>query len=66
VLRWHPDDGLSTFAEDVRGTVLAAPTNIAFVGERLETAIVPNIGRWHLTAIPLPVSGVPPSYPDMP
>ena len=36
VLRWHPDEGLSTFAEDVRGTVLAAPTNIAFVGEHLD------------------------------
>jgi sugar lactone lactonase YvrE len=66
VLRWHPDEGLSTFAEDVRGTVLAAPTNIAFVGERLDTAIVPNIGRWHLTRIPLPWSGVPPRYPDIP
>ena len=66
VLRWHPDDGLSTFAEDVRGTVLAAPTNIAFVGERLDVAIVPNIGRWHLTRIPLPWSGIPPRYPDVP
>ena len=66
VLRWHPDEGLSTFAEDVRGTVLAAPTNIAFVGENLDLAIVPNIGRWHLTAIPLPASGVPPELPRHP
>jgi gluconolactonase len=66
VLRWHPDDGLSTYVEDVRGTVLAAPTNIAFVGDHLEFAVVPNIGRWHLTRIPLPARGIPPFYPDIP
>lgn len=66
VLRWHPDEGLSTYAEDVRGTVLAAPTNITFVGDRLETAIVPNIGRWHLTRIPLPSPGIAPNYPELP
>ena len=52
VLRWHPEDGLETLAEDVRGTILAAPTNIAFVGDGLEVAVVPNIGRWHLTTDP--------------
>ena len=66
VLRCHPAEGISPFAEDVRGTVLAAPTNIAFVGDRFEAAVVPNIGRWHLTRIPLPASGVPPSYPELP
>ena len=66
VLRWHPEDGLATLAEDVRGTILAAPTNIAFVGDRLQDAIVPNIGRWHLTRIPLPSGGIPPFYPDVP
>ena len=66
VLRWHPEDGLATLAEDVRGTILAAPTNIAFVGDGLQAAIVPNIGRWHLTRIPLSASGVSPFYPRVP
>lgn len=66
VLRWHPDDGLQTLAEDVRGTVLAAPTNIAFAGDDLREALVPNIGRWHVTRIPLSAPGVPPFYPDVP
>lgn len=66
VLRWHPEDGLETLAEDVRGTILAAPTNIAFVGDGLEVAVVPNIGRWHLTRIPLAASGVAPFYPRVP
>jgi gluconolactonase len=63
VYRWHPDEGLSVVAEDPRGTVLAAPTNIAFAGERSDIVVVPNIGRWHLTRIPIGVAGTPLNYP---
>lgn len=62
VYRWHPDDGLSVVAEDPRGTVLAAPTNIVFVGTDI---VVPNIGRWHVTRIPVGVRGVPLFYPSL-
>jgi sugar lactone lactonase YvrE len=64
VLRWRADTGLETVAEDPEGTVLAAPTNCAFVGPALETVAVPNIGRWHVTRFRVPgLSGVPLSYP---
>jgi gluconolactonase len=64
ILRWHPDDGLSVFAHDERGTTLAAPTNIVFTGERLDVMVVPNLGRWHLTRIPAGIEGVPLNYPS--
>ena len=32
IFRWHPADGLTVFAEDPRGTVLSAPTNVVFTG----------------------------------
>ena len=63
VYRWHPQDGLSILAADPRGTVLAAPTNVAFSGPDLETLVVPNLGRWHLTRGRLGVAGVPLNYP---
>jgi hypothetical protein len=63
VYRWHPQDGLSILAADPRGTVLAAPTNVAFSGPDLETLVVPNLGRWHLTRGQLGIAGVPLNYP---
>lgn len=63
VYRWHPADGLSVVAEDPRGTVLAAPTNVVFAGPDLDWMVVPNLGRWHVTRIPAGVRGVPLNYP---
>ena len=63
IYRWHPKDGLSILAADPRGTMIAAPTNVAFVGPGLETLVVPNLGRWHLTRGRFGVAGVPLNYP---
>jgi gluconolactonase len=63
VYRWHRDDGLSVLAEDPRGTALAAPTNIVFTGANHDEILVPNIGRWHVTRIPVGVRGIPLHYP---
>lgn len=63
VYRWHPDEGLSVVAEDPRGTVLAAPTNIVFTGANRDVILVPNIGRWHVTRIPVGVPGIPLFFP---
>jgi gluconolactonase len=63
VYRWHPDEGLSLVAEDPRGTVLAAPTNIVFTGENRDVMLVPNIGRWHITRFPAGARGIPLEYP---
>jgi gluconolactonase len=63
IYRWHPKEGLSVLAADPRGTVLAAPTNVVFTGPKLETLVVPNLGRWHLTRGRFGISGVPLNYP---
>jgi gluconolactonase len=63
IYRWHPAEGLGVLAADPRGTMIAAPTNVAFAGPGLETLVVPNLGRWHLTRGRLGVAGVPLNYP---
>lgn len=53
-----------TLAEDSKGTALAAPTNVAFIGKNLERIIVPNIGRWHVTEFQVAdLYGIPLNYP---
>ena len=37
-------------ADDPEGTLLAAPANCAWIGERRERFVCANLGRWHLTA----------------
>jgi len=63
IYHWHPEGGLRVLAADPRGTVIAAPTNVAFTGKGLETLVVPNLGRWHLSRGRLGVAGVPLNYP---
>jgi gluconolactonase len=65
IYRWRTDLGLELIGEDPEGTVLAAPTNCAFVGPDLATVAVPNIGRWHVTRFRVPgLVGVPLFYPS--
>jgi gluconolactonase len=64
IYRWHPEQGLQELAGDLEGTAIAAPTNVVFVGEGLDTMVVPNLGRWHLTAFRhAGLAGVPLHYP---
>jgi gluconolactonase len=64
IYRWHPKAGLEDVAQDPEGTVLAAPTNCAFVGPDLATVMVPNLGRWHVTRFSIPgIVGVPLNHP---
>jgi gluconolactonase len=63
IFRWSEADGLRTFAEDPRGTVLAAPTNVVFAGPMRDQIVVPNLGRWHLTRMPAGVTGASLHYP---
>jgi gluconolactonase len=63
IYRACPDGRLEVLAEDPEGTVLAAPTNVGFAGERLDQWVVPNLGRWHLTR-GSGVSGSPLFYPS--
>ena len=65
IYRWSASGGLQTFAEDPRGVVLAAPTNIVLTGPGRDQLVVPNIGRWHLTRMPAGVAGEPLHYPTV-
>lgn len=54
-----------TLAEDEKGTALSAPTNVAFIGPNLDTMIVPNLGRWHITQFQYKdIKGIPLNYPS--
>jgi gluconolactonase len=58
---YHLDAGgdARVVAQDPQGTLLGAPTNVAFAGAELDVAVVANLGRWHLTALELGLRGVP-------
>jgi gluconolactonase len=65
VYRWAPSSGLEVLAHDPEGTVLAAPTNCVFTGPGRDRIMVPNIGRWHVTAFRVPgLAGAPLFYPS--
>lgn len=51
------DRRLEILAADPRGTLLAAPTNVAFIGDELNMLATANLGRWHLTVLNPPVPG---------
>ena len=58
------DGRLEVVAQDPHGTLLAAPTNVCFVGERLDRVVSANLGRWHLTLLDLGLVGAPLHYPE--
>lgn len=54
---------IEVVAEDPQGTLLAAPTNVAFAGPELDRLVCANLGRWHLSIVESPLRGVPLHYP---
>jgi gluconolactonase len=50
-------------AEDPQGTLLAAPTNVAFAGPQLDLLVSANLGRWHLSLVDSGLRGAPLHYP---
>ena len=50
-------------AEDPQGTLLGAPTNVAFAGPELDRLVCANLGRWHLALVESGLRGVPLHYP---
>jgi gluconolactonase len=52
-----PKRELSLFAFDPMGTMLAAPTNIAFAPDGADEFYVANLGRWHICKAGVGVSG---------
>ncbi len=55
---------LHVVAQDPHGTLLAAPTNVCFVGQDLDQVVSANLGRWHLTLLELGLRGSPLHRPD--
>jgi gluconolactonase len=58
------DGSVEVVAEDPQGTLLSAPTNVCFMGAKLDRLVSANLGRWHLTAIDAGLTGVPLHYPE--
>jgi gluconolactonase len=60
---YHLDEAghLEVVAQDPQGTLLSAPTNACFVGDRV---VASNLGRWHLTLLDLGLRGAPLHRPD--
>ncbi len=58
------DGSLEVIAEDPEGTLLAAPTNIAFMGSGRNQLVSANLGRWHLTLLDTNLRGVVPHAPE--
>ena len=54
---------VDVIAEDPQGTMLAAPTNIVFVGADRDRLVSANLGRWHLTLLDVGLRGVPLHHP---
>jgi sugar lactone lactonase YvrE len=53
------DGRLEVVAQDPQGTLLAAPTNVCFVGPGLDRLVSANLGRRHLTLMDLGLRGAP-------
>ncbi len=54
----HASGELEVVAQDPQGTLLGAPTNVCFVGPKLDRVVCANLGRWHLTLMDLGLRGV--------
>ncbi len=58
------DGRLEILAEDPEGTLMAAPTNVCFLGGDRTTLVSANLGRWHLTLLETDLTGVVPHAPE--
>lgn len=64
ILHLDPAGRLEIVAQDPHGTLLAAPTNVCFVGPALDRVVSANLGRWHLTLLDLGLIGAGPHRPE--
>lgn len=58
------DGAIEIVAEDPQGTLLGAPTNVAFAGADLDRLVCANLGRWHLALVDSGLRGAPLHYPE--
>jgi gluconolactonase len=61
---WAGGEAGQVVAKDPQGTLLGAPTNVAFAGAQLDRLVCANLGRWHLALVESGLRGIPLHYPD--
>ena len=66
IYKFSQQHNLEIFAQDLEGTVMAAPTNIAFCGENRDILLSTNLGRWHISRYEAGLTGLPLHYPKLP
>ena len=65
IYRLSPEGSLDVLADDFEGTIMAAPTNIAFCGPDRDILLGANLGRWHITRYEVNQTGLRLHYPDL-
>ena len=63
IYRLSVNGELEILVEDYEGTLMAAPTNIAFCGPRRDDLLSANLGRWHISRYEIDAVGIPLNYP---
>jgi gluconolactonase len=66
LVRIAPNGSVEVVVDDHLASHLDAPTNIAWVGEALDRAVVANVGGRFLSIADVGVSGQPLHYPEVP
>ena len=65
IYRLSPLGELEILADDFEGTVISAPTNLAFCGNGLNVLLGTNLGRWHISKYNADAIGLPLNYPEL-
>ena len=65
IYRYSASGQIEVLADDFEGTIIAAPTNIAFCGAERDILLSANLGRWHITRYETGARGLPLQYPDL-
>ncbi len=65
IYRYSSSGVLEILADDFEGTIIAAPTNIAFCGDERDVLLSANLGRWHITRYEAGARGISLHYPDL-
>ena len=63
IYRLSPEGSLDVLADDFEGTIMAAPTNVAFCGLDRNILLGANLGRWHITRYEANKTGLRLHYP---